>query len=160
MLRLSCKPLVTIRSPLGEIDRRWLEFVEPYLYRPPKGHEAYGCWLWQGPVDGRTGEPFRNLYDPTKKRPEKGWRKMQFVKFLIAEIFVIGWCDGYSAFHECGNNNCLAPHHLLFTRSHHTQFNLAALVKKKRVMLKDYRNEVLREDAERALHAASEGDTK
>ena len=152
MQRLATKPLVTIRSPLGEIDRVWLQEIEPKLYRPAKGHEAFGCWLWQGRVDNK-GEPVHEQYHPIKKK-----RSTRVVKKTVAAIFVIGWNDKWFVFHECGNKNCVAPHHLLFTKSSDKQFDLAPYVKSKQKNLRDYRAEALRSSAISDLTADVEGE--
>ena len=87
MIRLNTRPLVTLRSPLGEIDRRWMQEIEPYLFRPPVGHEAFGCWLWTGRVDQR-GEPIFNQWDPIKRR--RGTRVVKKLVGAIARLLLPG----------------------------------------------------------------------
>jgi hypothetical protein len=141
MQRLETTTLLTLRTNLRDIDRRWLQVIEPKIFRPKTDHEAFGCWLWTGWCDAK-GEPTIGQENPgTKKR---GTRRL---KKLVAEIFVPGWQESWNVYHDCGNINCLNPNHMIFTKSHHTQFDLGKIVARKRTHLKDYRNELLREAA-------------
>lgn len=157
MQRLKHTPLLDLRTPLGLIPDAWRISIEPHITRPGPRDAAAGCWLWD-PTRTKcsvtsTGEPVVYVRDP-----ETG-RTTTLVKFIVAKLF---WPEfrrnRHWVYHECGNVNCLAPHHLLVTASAPTQLNVDAIVKKKRVSIRDYQKSLLRREAEAALHDGVEGE--
>jgi hypothetical protein len=153
VIRLEHTPLLDLRTPLSLIPRAWAITIEPKIVRPSKDHEDFGCWLWDGRVDG-NGEPVVDIF-----QVDKGKRGTVLVKTIVAGLFWIGYrSDRHYVYHECGNKNCLAPHHLLVTRSAPSQFDLAKAIKKKMTSVRDYRKGVLRKEAQAALSDRVEGE--
>jgi hypothetical protein len=142
MLRLEHIPFLDLRTPLSLIPRAWAVTIEPKIVRPSKDHEAFGCWLWDGRVDSNA-EPVVDIF-----QVDKGKRGTVLVKTIVAGLF---WPlynrERHYVYHECGNKNCLAPHHLLVTRSAPSQFDLNKAVQKKVQSVKNYRRQVLKRDA-------------
>lgn len=159
MRRLQHTPLLDLRTPLSLIPDVWRLTIEPHITRPPKGHEAAGCWLWD-PMRTKcsvsnSGEPVVYVRDPDAPRG----RTTTLVKFIVAGLFWPGYRrDRHWVYHECGNVNCLAPHHLLVSPDAPSQINLETIVKKKRISIRDYQKERLRREEEAALRGDVEGE--
>ncbi len=144
MLRLDHIPFLDLRTPLSLIPRAWAIEIEPKINRPSKGSEAFGCWLWDGRVDS-NGEPVAEIF-----QVDKGKRGTMLLKHLVAMLFWPGFRrDRHYVYHECGNKNCLAPHHMLVCKSAPSQFDLEAAQKKKKQSVRNYQQQVLRADKER-----------
>lgn len=95
------RPYFTIDSKLCNIPRDWLVMVEHKIIRPKDST----CWLWQGGCDG-YGEPIWAYTDPVTKR-----RTAMRLKVFVMRMFWEG-IKGHEIIHECGNLNCINPHHL------------------------------------------------
>lgn len=107
---ISRRPLIDLKTPLGDIPREWLASIEHRIKRSKDSE----CWLWTGCVD-QDGEPilsFKNL--------ETGARNTRRVKRVIAEIF---WeiLPRHDVVHQCGNLDCLNPAHFYVSMANWNQ---------------------------------------
>lgn len=103
------KPLVTLRTPLGEVPSFWLELVEHRLRRP----KGTTCWLWQGACDN-DGEPMIVVRDLVNDR-----RTTKRVKKIIVDHFWPERPPGYwMILHSCKATNCLNAEHFWVTDDH------------------------------------------
>lgn len=123
------RPLITMQTPLAEVPRWWLQYVEPKIMR----HEL--CWLWQG-GHGSNGEPVCNVkYD--------GKYKLVQLKKVVAAMFY-ELKEWYDIYHRCGNLSCLNPSHLGISVTHYSHEDRAGDIAAFQRNLKDYVNRKLK----------------
>lgn len=161
MRRLDHTPLLDLRTPLALIPDVWRLTIEPHITRPAKDQPGAGCWLWDRTRTkcsvSNTGEPVVYVRDPDAPRG----RTTTLVKFIVAKLYWPDYRrDRHWVYHECGNINCLAPHHLLVTPDAPSQINLKEIVKKKRISIRDYQKSLLRREEEAALRDGVEGENQ
>lgn len=121
------RPYFTVESKLCNIPRDWLFFIEPKIIRPTDST----CWLWQGGCDG-YGEPILAHTDPLTKK-----RSASRLKVVVMKMFWDG-IRGHEIVHECGNLNCVNPHHLHVSTTSWRVKDRKRLVAKKSAHIRDY----------------------
>lgn len=123
------RALLTLSTPLGNVPKEWLQFIEPKIERP----EGTTCWLWRGSCfpDGHAQIMVTN--------PETGKRNGRRVARVVAEMF---WnLKGEDVVHECGNLNCVNPNHFHVTGNHWTQENRTRKARARSKRIKRYKKE-------------------
>lgn len=103
------RPLLTLKTPLGDIPAEWLRWIEPKIVRSEDG-----CWRWQGAFDSE-GEPLMFT-----RNPANGKRATQRVKRVVAKLF-FAIKPYHDVLHKCDNLDCVNPSHLEATSSHWKQ---------------------------------------
>ncbi len=121
------RPYFTLDTRIGSMPRDWLVFVEPKIVREIDGT----CWLWQGGIDA-YGEPILAFTDPVTKK-----RTAVRLKVFVMKLFWDG-IRGHEIIHECGNLNCVNPHHFFISTTSWRVKDRKALVKKKQNNIKQY----------------------
>lgn len=121
------RPLIGFDTKLCDIPRAWLELIEPKISRP----EGSSCWIWDGAVN-QHAEPVRR-----SKNLAKGESGNIALKYVVARMF---WeIDEHTMiYHECGNNNCLAPFHFYLTNHHHKQSDIKRILREKQLRIARY----------------------
>jgi hypothetical protein len=121
------RPYFSLDTKLGNVPRDWLFFVEPKIIRPQEST----CWLWQGGMDG-YGEPILAYTDPVTKK-----RTAVRLKVVVMKLFWDG-LKGHEIVHECGNLNCVNPHHLFVSTTSWRVKDRKRLISKKRTNIRGY----------------------
>lgn len=86
-----------MRTPLGEIPKDWLVFVEPHIRRPSISE----CWLWCGAMSHKERCTMRN--------PVTGAPVM--VRQFVMRLF-FDYPENRFVKASCGNPTCVNPNHL------------------------------------------------
>jgi hypothetical protein len=101
------RALITLKTPLDELPREWVKYIEPYVIRGG----FLPCWVWAGKIN-RYGHPYLWTTDPLTG---KSIRLM--AHRMVARIF---W-DFPSKWYirrTCDTINCVNPAHIVPTDLH------------------------------------------
>lgn len=102
------RPLLTLATPLKDIPKAWLDYIEPKIERVGE------CWLWRGAHDSE-GEPVLNFFNAVTRH-----RNTRRVKRMVAEMFWV-LLRRHDVIRQCGVLSCLNPSHLVPSITHWTQ---------------------------------------
>lgn len=99
------RPIMTLDTPLRDIPREWMLYVEPKILRA--GYLP--CWQWVGDF---SQEGYPQAYTGARRQP--GDIKKTLMRRLVASMF---WEFGRYQYvvSTCGNRACLNPEHLVVT---------------------------------------------
>lgn len=127
VIRKANVPMITLKTPLGQVPRWWLRYIEPKVIR---GSFA-PCWVWKGKMatfnKGTTKETaYPVMVVPVNLFDERGAKKQVYVHRWIAQM-LWEFPEDYVVYRNCPNGviqNCVNPSHFVIShRSDREYYN-------------------------------------
>jgi len=94
------RPLLNLATPLRDIPREWLQYIEPHIKREGT------CWYWQG---SHFPDGYAQMLVVNPKTGKKNGRR---VVRIVAEMFYENLKDHRISL-SCGRRSCLNPAHVV-----------------------------------------------
>lgn len=115
-------PMITLQTPLGQIPRWWLRFIEPKIIRG----SYLPCWIWKGSMQvfdhGTSAYP--KMMIPVNLVDERGPKKQVYVhRFIAQQLWTFP--EEYVVYRNCPNGpiaNCVNPAHFVISHRHDVEF--------------------------------------